>query len=96
MMISNGMTLWKLKFLNYIQTHCSSNQATINRNRVRTLERQKKINLKTVILRPPNEEPNKMGKAKYKDLMSLCQGVTLVVKIAEYRDFYASLPHTDN
>ncbi|KAG5895742.1 hypothetical protein JTB14_029512 [Gonioctena quinquepunctata] len=61
-----------------------------------TLERQKKINLKTVILRPLNEEPNKIGKAKYKDLMSLCQGVTPVVKIAEYRDFHASLPHTDN
>ncbi|KAG5886847.1 hypothetical protein JTB14_035864 [Gonioctena quinquepunctata] len=61
-----------------------------------TLKRQKKINLKTVILRPLNEEPNKIGKAKYKDLISLCQGVTPVVKIAEYRDFYASLPHTDN
>ncbi|KAG5864145.1 hypothetical protein JTB14_022009 [Gonioctena quinquepunctata] len=61
-----------------------------------TLKRQKKINLKTVILRPLNEEPNKIGKAKYKDLMSLCQGVTPVVKIAEYKDFYASLPHTDN
>ncbi|KAG5886831.1 hypothetical protein JTB14_005283 [Gonioctena quinquepunctata] len=61
-----------------------------------TLKIQKKINLKTVILRPLNEEPNKKGKAKYKDLMSLCQGVTPVVKIDEYRDFYASLPHTDN
>ncbi|KAG5883085.1 hypothetical protein JTB14_003196 [Gonioctena quinquepunctata] len=61
-----------------------------------TLKRQKKINLKTVILRPLNEEPNKIGKAKYEDLMSLCQGVTPVVKIAEYRVFYASLPHTDN
>lgn len=56
------------------------------------LKRQKK-DLYSMTLDQLNLEPNKITADKYKDLISLCEGKTPVVKIAEHKQFYESLPH---
>lgn len=40
-----------------------------------------------------NHTPPKISLAKFNDLMSLCQGMTPVIRLQEYIDFYKSLPH---
>ena len=36
---------------------------------------------------------NNVSKEKYNDLVSLCSGLTPVIKLKEHKSFYISLPH---
>ena len=40
-----------------------------------------------------NSEPNRLSREKYADLMSLCSGKTPLIRNAEHKSFYSSLPH---
>lgn len=63
----------------------------------RTIElKRHKQNLKSVKLHCLNQEPNKLSIKKYNDLMSLCQGKTPLIRVAEHKNFYKSLPHSDD
>nr|CAH7766282.1 unnamed protein product [Callosobruchus chinensis] len=52
-----------------------------------------KVSLSELELSQLNIQVLKMGKKKYKDLMSLCQGTNPVVRLKEHQQFFLSLPH---
>lgn len=57
--------------------------------------KRKQANVRQFKLQALNSEPNKISKEKYGDLMSLCTGATPVVRNAEHKAFYPSLPHSE-
>lgn len=61
-----------------------------------SLKRNQQHNIKTYELRRLNAGPNKIRKDKYQDLVSLCSGVTPVIRQKEHQDFFQSLAHLDN
>lgn len=51
------------------------------------------IGISNMQLNALNNEPPKIPKRKYEDLISLCIGQTPVVRLPECKQFYRSLPH---
>lgn len=61
-----------------------------------TLKRLTKAEFSKALTRPLkvlNNQPCKISKEKYKDLLSLCEDPIPVVRNAEYVNYYRSLPH---
>lgn len=57
-----------------------------------TLKQRYPINITDELPKLYSQTP-KIAKDKYDDLLSLCQGSFLVIRVSEYVNFFKSLPH---